>query len=46
MLKRIFQDCKNYEKWATPDDVALFGHIINPDYVAPANDNWVDEQED
>lgn len=45
MLKRTITDSKNYGR-STPDDVPLFGHIINPDYVAPSNDNWLDEQEE
>ena len=42
MLKRIFADCKQYGKYVTPDDTPLFGHIVDPNYVAPTNDNWLE----
>ena len=45
MLKRIFADCRQYGKYLTPEDTPLFGHVSNPNYVAPANDDWQDPPE-
>ncbi|KAI3776291.1 hypothetical protein L1987_46067 [Smallanthus sonchifolius] len=41
--KRIFTDCtkvKQHNAALIPVNTPLFGHLINPDYVAPPNDNW------
>ncbi|KAI3825340.1 hypothetical protein L1987_06822 [Smallanthus sonchifolius] len=43
MSKRIFTDCtkvKQQNVALIPVNTPLFGHLINPDYVAPLNDNW------
>ncbi|KAI3815830.1 hypothetical protein L1987_15513 [Smallanthus sonchifolius] len=43
MLKHIFTDCtkvKQQNAALIPVNTPLFGHLINPDYVAPPNDNW------
>ncbi|KAI3815598.1 hypothetical protein L1987_15272 [Smallanthus sonchifolius] len=43
MSKRIFTDCtkvKQQNAALIPVNTPLFGHLINPDYVAPPNDNW------
>ncbi|KAI3821473.1 hypothetical protein L1987_09041 [Smallanthus sonchifolius] len=43
MSKRIFTDCtkvKQQNVALIPVNTPLFGHLINPDYVAPPNDNW------
>ncbi|HEY5235279.1 MAG TPA: hypothetical protein VIJ14_03800, partial [Rhabdochlamydiaceae bacterium] len=45
MQKRIFADCKQFGRLAKPVDVPLFGHIINPGYIEPAQDNWVNPDE-
>ncbi|KAI3813980.1 hypothetical protein L1987_18718 [Smallanthus sonchifolius] len=42
MSKRIFTDCtkvKLQNAALIPVNTPLFGHLINPDYVAPPNDN-------
>ncbi|KAI3802307.1 hypothetical protein L1987_30437 [Smallanthus sonchifolius] len=43
MSKRIFTDytkVKQQNAALIPVNTPLFGHLINPDYVAPPNDNW------
>ncbi|KAI3811484.1 hypothetical protein L1987_21208 [Smallanthus sonchifolius] len=43
MSKRIFTDCtkvKQQNAALIPVQTPLFGHLINPDYVEPPNDNW------
>ncbi|KAI3776200.1 hypothetical protein L1987_45972 [Smallanthus sonchifolius] len=43
MSKRIFTDCtkvKQQNDALIPVNTPLFGHLINPDYVSPPNDNW------
>ncbi|KAI3717474.1 hypothetical protein L1987_69113 [Smallanthus sonchifolius] len=43
MSKRIFTDCtkvKQQNQALIPVNAPLFGHLINPDYVEPPNDNW------
>ena len=42
MQKRIFADCRQYGKYVTPPTTPLFGHITDPNYVAPDDDAWVD----
>lgn len=37
MTKRVFADCQR----KAPTLVSLFGDIVNEAYVAPADDNWV-----
>ena len=45
MTKRIFADCRQYGKYVTPDDTTPFGHIINANYQALADDNWIDQDQ-
>ncbi|KAI3802070.1 hypothetical protein L1987_30194 [Smallanthus sonchifolius] len=43
MSKRIFTNCtkvKQQNQALIPVNAPLFGHLINPDYVQPPNDNW------
>ncbi|KAI3815377.1 hypothetical protein L1987_15043 [Smallanthus sonchifolius] len=43
MSKRIFTDCTKVKQQNAAlilVNTPLFGHLINPDYVAPPNDNW------
>ena len=46
--RRIFADCRAL-KGNRPDDqqpreTPLFGHLVDPDYVAPVNDGWLDAE--
>ncbi|KAI3762892.1 hypothetical protein L1987_53334 [Smallanthus sonchifolius] len=48
MYKRIFTDCtkvKQHNITLIPVLTPLFGHIINPNYVEPPNDNWFHHEE-
>ena len=45
MTKKIFADCHQYGKYITPNATPLFGHIINENYQAPADDNWIDQDQ-
>ncbi|KAI3802324.1 hypothetical protein L1987_30454 [Smallanthus sonchifolius] len=48
MSKRIFTDCtkvKQQNAALIPVQTPLFGHLINPDYVEPPNDNWFHPEE-
>ncbi|KAI3815342.1 hypothetical protein L1987_15007 [Smallanthus sonchifolius] len=48
MSKRIFTDCskvKQQNAALIPVPTPLFGHLINPDYVAPPNNNWLHPEE-
>ncbi|KAI3742506.1 hypothetical protein L1987_60190 [Smallanthus sonchifolius] len=48
MSKRIFTDCtkvKQHNVALIPVQTPLFGHLINPDYVEPPNDNWFHPEE-
>ncbi|KAI3745000.1 hypothetical protein L1987_58100 [Smallanthus sonchifolius] len=43
MSKRIFTDCTKVKQQNVAlilVNTPLFGHLINPNYVAPPNDNW------
>ncbi|KAI3813612.1 hypothetical protein L1987_18340 [Smallanthus sonchifolius] len=48
MTKRIFTYCNNIKQQnpaLIPVPTPLFGHLINPDYVPPPNDNWIHPEE-
>ncbi|KAI3786551.1 hypothetical protein L1987_40311 [Smallanthus sonchifolius] len=48
MSKQIFTDCtkvKQQNVALIPISTPLFGHLINPDYVEPPNDNWFHPEE-
>lgn len=42
MLKRTFKDCTRYTGRVLAV-VPLFGHIVNPNYVAPDDVNWIND---
>ncbi|KAI3786650.1 hypothetical protein L1987_40493 [Smallanthus sonchifolius] len=47
-LNKIFTDCtkvKQHNVVLIPVQTLLFGHLINPDYVEPPNDNWFHPEE-
>ena len=44
MNRRIFADCK--PKRDNRQETPLFGHVIDPDYVAPGNDAWMHPEEE
>lgn len=45
MQKRIFDDCRLYGKCEAPTNVPLFGHLVDPAYQKPIDDNWVEAQQ-
>ena len=44
MNKRIFADCK--PKKENREETPLFGHVVDPNYVAPENDAWMHPEEE
>ena len=44
MNRRIFADCK--PKKENREETPLFGHVTDPDYVAPENDAWMHPEEE
>ena len=44
--RRIFADCRaikgNRPADQQPHETPLFGHLVDPEYVAPPNDGWLD----